>query len=161
MTLTMEVDRLLSNQHGLIHAYVDDIYVHLCTELGIDYRKFEHNVPKLPIDDFVSLAMRRFASLALSTNETQCALQGRRWTNLWHQWVRQDCRRAGCDEDSHYDCAHRNYVRPDFWDLAKQLESARQTKAKLIGSIDVAPRGRSVKIANDALARIAIADGSR
>lgn len=152
--LSMRTYDAIRNKYEMIGAYADDVDVQLCKDLGIDWRQFEHNVPKQPIDAFLALAYRRFATLTLPTNETQWTVQRGRFADLWHSWVESECVRLGCLEKHHYDCGER-YNRPSFWELASQLEEIRQGKAKLIATLDTKPRGRAVKVANDSLARIA------
>lgn len=144
-------------KHGIPYSYtyVDDALVYLCEELGIDVRQFPHNTTKLAADDFVAHAKKTFADLPLPRNEMQWSIQRKKWIDLWFGWVADQCELRECEERLHVSCEE-IYGRPDFWQIATEIEAARSAKAKLIASMDAKPRGEAVKVAADALARISV-----
>jgi hypothetical protein len=134
---------------------IDDVAVHLCNELGIDYKSFEHNVKKLRIDGFIECVKTRIRELPRARSDVQRNVQYRRLRILWLRWVEGECERTDCEWDSHGACEEK-YLSPDLSAIAEQLADDADRKQQLLSKIDVTPRGKSVKIANDALARIAV-----
>ena len=144
-------------KHGVpyCYTYVDDAIVYLCEELGEDVNQFPHNTPKLSANGFVAHAKKTFVSLPLPRNEMQWSIQRKKWIDLWFGWVAEQCDLRDCEERQHHSCEDL-YDRPDFWQIATEIETARSTKAKLIASMDAKPRGKAVKATADALARISV-----
>lgn len=85
-------------------TYCDDALVYCCIQLGIDYRKFPHNTPKLPIDGFIELAKRRFTNFKEAQNNIQRAVQRSKLVDLWSTWVESECVTRGCPRSWHSRC---------------------------------------------------------
>lgn len=155
-TIHTMAERTLQKHYGDVDSIPDDIYVHLANELGIDWRRFEHNKPKLPIDDFLNVASKTLSTFEMPANETRWRIQQKKLRAAWDGWVEQNCSERNCPEHSHYQC-EQAYGEPNYWAIAKTVYDHRRETQKLISAIDVKPRGKAVKVANDALARIAVA----
>lgn len=149
-------ERTLRKHYGYVDWITDDIYVHRAKELGIDWRKFEHNRSKIPIDGFLDIARKVLRPFELASNETRWKIQERKLLAAFENWVEKRCEESACPECCHRRCEEA-YGQPNFWAIAKAVYEDRRETQKLLSTIDARPRGKAVKIANDALARIAIA----
>jgi len=152
-------ERQLRKHYANVPSVHDDIYVHMANELGIDWRRFPHNVRKLPIDGFLPIAKKTLGQFELAANQTRWHIQEKKLSRAWDQWVEGKCARRECPENSHRRCAAA-YDQPNFWGIAKALDREQREGSELLSKLDVIPRGKAVKIANDALARIGVATKS-
>jgi hypothetical protein len=128
----------------------------MANELGIDWRRFPHNVPKLPIGGFMTVARKALGSFKLPENETRWRIVEKKLRRAWDRWIEENCIRTNCPEFRHWQC-DRAYENPNFWGIAKALDAQQQDGNKLLSQIDAVPRGKAVKVANEALTRIGIA----
>jgi hypothetical protein len=134
-------------------SFRDWVLIAIAKDVGVDYKNFSKNVPKLPIDDFIECAKRFFPDFSMAANTTQKAIQVNQLRALWSDWKNRECERTGCGQDSHWLCSDRYMPHDEVTVLAIVAES-NSKRESLLKSLDAKPRGKSVKIANDALARV-------
>jgi hypothetical protein len=158
--LTMRVHDQLREEHNMVSAYIDDVQIRICIDLGIDWKVFPHNTPVEPLDAFIAHAKRKLVGFKLATNDTRWHVQSDRIWQMFREWARNRCTQPECEDGGHIHCDD-NYVEFDTWEVAKLLAATEDEKAKLITSLDAKPKPKAVKAATDALARIAVAKGSQ
>jgi len=145
-TLLNTAMKEFGSKHGIPYAYTycDDAIVYLCRELAIDISNFPHNTPKLPIDGFIEYAHRRSPGFVLAANEIQWTVQRKRLASLFNDWRASVCKWDDCNS-YHHECGER-YVRPPYWEIAKQIRTSEKTKVakpglKLVCADGVRVRG--------------------
>jgi hypothetical protein len=72
---------------------------------------------------------------------------------MWTTWMEKECKRNDCPRNYHSSCSE-HYAECDYDELAQLIVADNERRRKLLADIDARPRGKSIKIANDAFARI-------
>jgi hypothetical protein len=128
--------REFGKAHGVpfSETYVDDALIFCCIQLGIDYKAFPHNTPKLSIDGFLKLAKERFPEWRVAENAIQLSVQRQKLWDLWTAWIDSTC---DCGYDSHISC-HTRYERVDMEQLAKDIGSANAKRVTRLKKSDPA-----------------------
>jgi hypothetical protein len=112
------------------HARLCDwTYIHICRELGFDYRGFAANVPKLPIDGFIECAKRCFPEFKSARNKIERTIQEHKLHAAWTDWMDEECVRTGCTCDSHWLCSDR-FVDRDYPAILEQIAAYNETRPK-------------------------------
>lgn len=104
--------------------------IHICRELGIDYRSFAKNMPKLSIAGFIEHAKRSCPEFRVPRNKVEQAIQEHKLRAVWSDWMEVECERTGCTCDSHWLCNDR-FEHCDYAAIMKCIAEFNQTRPKL------------------------------
>jgi len=69
----------------------DWTYIHLCKQLEIDYKSFERNIPKLPIEPFYVFVAPLFPQFKPVTNKYQISIQTNHLHLAFIDWIDEVC----------------------------------------------------------------------
>ena len=146
----------IREEHELISTHIDDAYVYLCEQLGVNINQFPKLMKQEPAG-FLPYAKVELSCFGMPKSEVQWTVQSDAYWKCWKRWTTLQCeQRGGCGSDDHHDCDE-IYIRPDFWALAQALDGDRRDKEKLLASIEATPSRRARSVAGAALARISVA----
>ncbi|MFC4822240.1 hypothetical protein [Dokdonella ginsengisoli] len=154
--LLSEAMETIRDEHQLLDTHVDDAYIYLCEQVGIDVEQFPKLTKVEPVG-FFQYVVTELPHFSIPRSEVQWKVQSSAYWKCWKRWTALQCEgRGGCAYDDHRHCDE-IYVSPHFWGLAQSLEREHRAKEKLLASIDVSPSRKAAKTASESLARISIA----
>lgn len=112
------------------HARLCDYaLIHVCRELGIDYKSFAANVPKLSIAGFIECAKRAFPDFKRPRNKIEATIQEHKLHLLWCDWHEEECARTGCTCKHHWLCGDRFAMR-DYPAILEQVAAHNRTRPR-------------------------------
>jgi hypothetical protein len=107
----------------------DYALIYICKQLGVEYRSFAANAPKLPIDGFIERAKRLFPEFRHPRNAIELKIQEHKLHGAWVDWQDEECRRTGCTCESHWLCSDR-FVDCDYAAILRQIAEYNQDRPK-------------------------------
>jgi hypothetical protein len=137
--------------------FMDCALIHISRQLEIDYKSFAKNVPKLPIDGFISSAKRAFPEFMKPRNNLEFKIQEHKLHVLWCDWHDEECVRTGCTKESHWLCSDR-FVERDYEAILDEVAKYNKTRPKLVCATSV-PEERAKPTRQRPVLRIAVNNG--
>jgi hypothetical protein len=101
--------------------------IHAAKQLGIDYKSFALNEPKLPLDDFIAAAQRALPDLLPGNGTLAKSVNGHRVWCAFVDWVNANC---PCGNERHTFCRDR-FEPVDRHLIAAKIQKYNETRPKL------------------------------